>query len=222
MPRLLGQLLPGALWPFSAGLDGRAVAAPAPCSSGFWLFLGPNSITQTRENLSPVNSIQVQGLGHQRYADSLLLIVLGPLLPHCSGASSPLTPVCTPDRPPHLFPCVSGISAFLKTLLPSGRYRDLFLIRRHPLCCILRDEAVLLSVHGVSHCPQPLFEVISLHSPNGLPDLKPTRGLLYSSLCPVTVNPSAPDPPLVSDRLFAPLRFLFIPEWLLPSHRQYA
>lgn len=150
MPRLLGQLLPGALWPFSAGLDGRAVAAPAPCSSGFWLFLGPNSITQTRENLSPVNSIQVQGLGHQRYADSLLLIVLGPLLPHCSGASSPLTPVCTPDCPPHLFPCVSGISAFLKTLLPSGRYRDLFLIRRHPLCCILRDESVLLSVHGLS------------------------------------------------------------------------
>lgn len=113
--------------------------------SGPWSFLGPNSITQKLESWNPVNSVRVQGLGHDRYADSLLLI-----FPPCfPGASTLLTLIFTQDLPLHLFHCVSVLHTLLTALLFSGPNHGWLLMYRHLLPCSPLDECT-------SPCPQHL------------------------------------------------------------------
>lgn len=73
--RPLDWVLPGATGQFLHRVWSRELLKNwALHPFGLWSFLGPNNITQKLEDWSLVNSIQVQGLGHERYADSLLLI----------------------------------------------------------------------------------------------------------------------------------------------------
>ena len=125
---------------------------PTPLALG--LFWALNSITQKLGYLNPMDSIQ--GLGHHRYADSLLIIFSLYFAPCFSGTFSSLTLTCTLDLPFYLFHLVSCTPASSHNIpsTPDPNH-DLLLIRRHHLSHIPLDESVRPTLQGISHFSLP-------------------------------------------------------------------